>query len=84
MIKTFTLHIEKLPEGFYLGTSPDIQGLVIEHDSVEQVIADARAIAPDLLEFHARMAAKKAARRPAIQKPSVKTPIDIPMQVAIR
>jgi len=30
-----TLEIERLPEGPYLGTSPELPGLVVQGDSVE-------------------------------------------------
>lgn len=36
------LHIELLPEGVYLATSPDVQGLVVEGETVDQVIEYAK------------------------------------------
>lgn len=36
------LHIELLPEGVYLATSPDVQGLVVEAQSIDQVIEYAK------------------------------------------
>lgn len=32
------LHIEKLPEGFYLATSPSIQGLVAQGRTVSETL----------------------------------------------
>jgi predicted RNase H-like HicB family nuclease len=32
------LQIERLPEGVYLGTSDDVQGLVVQGETVAQVI----------------------------------------------
>lgn len=43
------LEIEHLPEGPFLGTSPDLPGLVVQADSAEEVVALAPEIARDLL-----------------------------------
>ncbi len=45
-----TLDIEKLDEGPYLGTSPDLPGLIIQANSPEEVISLAPDIARDLIE----------------------------------
>ena len=45
-----TLEIERLPEGPYLGTSPDLPGLIVQADSPEGVILLAPDIARDLIE----------------------------------
>ncbi len=45
-----TLDIERLPEGPYLGTSPDLPGLIVQAESPERVIALAPDIAHDLIE----------------------------------
>lgn len=45
-----TLEIERLEEGPYLGTSPDLPGLIVQAESPEQVIALAPDIAHDLIE----------------------------------
>ena len=45
-----TLDIEQLEEGPYLGTSPDLPGLIVRADSPEKVIALAPDIARDLIE----------------------------------
>ena len=45
-----TLDIEQLEEGPYLGTSPDLPGLIVQADSPEKVIALAPDIARDLIE----------------------------------
>jgi predicted RNase H-like HicB family nuclease len=34
-----TLKVEKLAEGPYLGTSPDLPGLIVQAQSAEEVIA---------------------------------------------
>jgi len=43
------LEIEQLPEGPYLGTSPDLPGLVVQAESIDQVLQLAPDIAHDLI-----------------------------------
>lgn len=43
------LEIERLPEGPYLGTSPDLPGLVVQGDSVQEVLQLAPDLAHDLI-----------------------------------
>ena len=45
-----TLEIERLPEGPYLGTSPDLPGLIIQADTAEEIIRLAPDVAHDLIE----------------------------------
>jgi len=47
---TITLEIEHLPEGPYLGTSPDLPGLIVQADTAEEVLRLAPDIARDLIE----------------------------------
>lgn len=44
------LHIEKLPEGYYLATSDDIQGLVAQGRTVTETMEIARDVARRLVE----------------------------------
>lgn len=44
-----TLEIEHLPEGPYLGTSPDLPGLVVQADSVDEILKLAPDLAHDLI-----------------------------------
>lgn len=44
------LHIEKLPEGVYLATSDDVQGLVAQGRTIQETIEIARDVAKKLLE----------------------------------
>lgn len=46
------LHIEKLPEGVYLATSDDVQGLVAQGGTIAETIEIARDIAKKLKETH--------------------------------
>jgi predicted RNase H-like HicB family nuclease len=50
MEKIVNLHIEKLPEGFYLATSNNIQGLVAQGRTIAETLEIARDVAKKLLE----------------------------------
>ena len=44
------LHIEKQPEGVYLATSEDVQGLVAQGRTIQETIEIARDVAKKLIE----------------------------------
>ena len=44
------LHIEKLPEGVYLATSDDVQGLVAQGRTIQETLEIARDVARKLIE----------------------------------
>jgi predicted RNase H-like HicB family nuclease len=44
------LHIEHLPEGVYLATSEDVQGLIAQGRTVAEVVEIARDVARKLIE----------------------------------
>ena len=46
------LHIEKLPEGVYLATSDEVQGLVAQGRTIQEAIEIARDVAKKLIEAH--------------------------------
>lgn len=50
MEKIAKLHVEKLPEGFYLATSDDIPGLVAQGRTITETLEIARDVAKKLLE----------------------------------
>jgi predicted RNase H-like HicB family nuclease len=50
MEQIIRIHIERLPEGVYLGTSEDIQGLVAQGRTVAETMEIARDVARRLLE----------------------------------
>jgi len=50
MERIVNIHIEKLPEGFYLATSDDIQGLVAQGRTLTETLEIARDIAKILKE----------------------------------
>jgi predicted RNase H-like HicB family nuclease len=50
MERIINIHIEKLPEGLYLATSDEVQGLVAQGRTVAEVMEIARDVARRLLE----------------------------------
>ncbi|WP_069472441.1 type II toxin-antitoxin system HicB family antitoxin [Candidatus Marithrix sp. Canyon 246] len=50
MEQLIKLHIEKLPEGVYLATSDDIQGLVAQGDTIAETLEIATDVANQLIE----------------------------------
>jgi predicted RNase H-like HicB family nuclease len=50
MERIIKIHVEKLPEGIYLATTDDIQGLVAQGRTVAETLEIARDIARKLLE----------------------------------
>ena len=50
MEKIINIHVEKLPEGVYLATSDDIQGLVAQGRTIWETLEIARDVARKLLE----------------------------------
>ena len=47
------LHIEKLPEGMYLATSDEVQGLIAQGRTIQETIEIARDVAKKLIEAQA-------------------------------
>lgn len=62
------IHIEKLPEGVYLATSDDVQGLVAQGRTIAETVEIARDIARKLLEA-----------REDVQLPQVSESFDYPL-----
>jgi predicted RNase H-like HicB family nuclease len=50
MEQVITLHIEKLPEGVYLATSDELQGLVAQGRTIWETLEIARDVARKLME----------------------------------
>jgi predicted RNase H-like HicB family nuclease len=50
MERIINIHIERLPEGVYLATSDDIQGLIAQGRTVTETLEIARDIARILIE----------------------------------
>lgn len=53
MERMLSLHIEKLPEGVYLATSEDVQGLVAQGRTITETLEIARDVAKKILEARA-------------------------------
>ncbi len=53
MERVLDLHIEKLPEGVYLATSDEIQGLVAQGRTITETLEIARDVAKKLIEARA-------------------------------
>jgi predicted RNase H-like HicB family nuclease len=64
------LHITRLPEGGYLATCDDIQGLVAQGRTVSETIEIARDVARKLLEAHTN-----------IHLPKVEKSFDLPIVI---
>lgn len=52
MERLVNIHIEKLPEGYYLATSDNLQGLVAQGRTISETIDIAKDVAKKLLEAH--------------------------------
>lgn len=50
MERILNIHIEKLPEGVYLATSDDVQGLVAQGRTIAETLEIARDLARKLIE----------------------------------
>jgi predicted RNase H-like HicB family nuclease len=53
MERIVKLHIEKLPEGVYLATSNDVQGLIAQGQTIHETLEIAHDVAMKLLEAKA-------------------------------
>ena len=58
MEKIINIHIKKLPEGVYLATSKDIQGLVAEGRTATEALEIARDVARKIIEAKAERSGK--------------------------
>jgi predicted RNase H-like HicB family nuclease len=50
MERIINIHIEKLPEGLYLATSEEVQGLVAQGRTITETLEIARDVAKKLME----------------------------------
>ena len=53
MERVLKLHVEKLPEGVYLATSEEVQGLVAQRRTITKTLEIARNMAKKVLEARA-------------------------------
>lgn len=59
-----TLHIERLPEGFFLATSDDVPGLVAQGRTISETLEIAKDVARKLMEAYAERRLELPLRRP--------------------
>jgi len=59
--RTINIHIEELPEGFYLVTSDEVQGLVAQGKTVAEALEIARDLAKKLIEAQSSLPHPKVA-----------------------
>ena len=64
MERIINIHIEKLPEGYYLATSDEVQGLVAQGRTIAETMEIARDVARRLLE--AQQERDPSAARPVL------------------
>lgn len=74
MERLLKVHIEKLPEGVYVASSDDIQGLVAQGRTITETLEIARDVAKKLLEA-------RAERDDAPELPAPGTSFDYPLIV---
>ena len=74
MEKIINIHIERLPEGVYLATSEQIQGLVAQGRTVSETLEIARDVVRKILEA-------RAERNLTFELPTVKESFDYPLVV---
>jgi len=74
MEKIINIHIQKLPEGVFLATSDEIQGLVAQGRTINETLEIARDVAKKLLE---------AQRQLPESLNVIKKSIDIPLVLGI-
>ena len=65
MEKIINIHIEKLPEGVYLATSDDVQGLIAQGRTVTETLEIARDVSRKLIEARAQQAPELRLDSPA-------------------
>jgi len=74
MERIIKIHLEKLPEGYYLATSDDVQGLVAQGRTITEALEIARDVARKLIEAQGY---EKAAKDEEISE------LDYPLVVAL-
>ena len=69
------VHIEKLPEGMYLATSDDVQGLIAQGRTLQETVEIARDVAKKLIEAQSDFSDDSL--------PSLGESVDYPLIVAV-
>lgn len=76
MEQIVNLHIEKLPEGFYLATSTEVPGLVAQGRTLAETLEIARDVVKKLLEAQFE-------REETFNLPPMKDSFDYPLVVGL-
>jgi|GEM_PF-330769 len=59
---TIELQIEKLPEGYYLATSKDLQGLVVQGKTIDETIEISKDVARKIIDFRKQISHFKSVK----------------------
>ena len=76
MEQIVNLHIERLPEGLYLATSDEVQGLIAQGRTITETVEIARDVAKKLLDAQQE-------RHESNNLTAVRDTFDYPMIVAL-
>ena len=76
MEKIIKIHIEKLPEGVFLATSDQLQGLIAQGRTISETLEIARDVAKKILEA-------KAERKQIDNLQNVKERFDYPLVIGV-
>ena len=71
MERIVNINIEKLPEGYYLATSDDVQGLVAQGRTIEETLEIARDVAKKLIEAQEESLSKLSVTDDSFEYPLV-------------
>jgi predicted RNase H-like HicB family nuclease len=74
MERIINIHMERLPEGFYLATSNEVQGLIAQGRTVIETMEIARDVARRLLEAQQE-------RQHSASEPEISDSFDLPLVV---
>ena len=75
----FSVHVERLPEGYYLATSNDLPGLVAQGRTINETLEIARDVARKLIESYKDHEGKLPSK---IKNKLIKT-LDMPLAVGV-
>ena len=74
MERIINIHVERLPDGYYLATSDEVQGLVAQGRTIAETMEIARDVARRLLEAQRE-------RQPGTSEPELANSFDLPLVV---
>lgn len=75
MERIIDIHVKKLPEGYYLATSDEVQGLVAQGRTIAETMEIARDVARRLLEAQRE-------RQPGVAEQELGDSFDLPLVVS--